>query len=309
MPPVPDYDNQVNQVLRERIKTQPLQLSEVEYVRQQLRERLRAENQIVPPGYRRSWEIDLGLAQRRLRDQPLFLRLKFNSADPTPKQNYHGFWVAGDLDNPNSHRSEDLSLAPDTFHEFTLRSNLVNQSGKLMVSFYNTDDSVLLFPENEGIEILYREGGFALNYFRGMTIVFLWLAFLAAVGLMGSSFLSFPVAAFLSAGVLIVGMSAGTIALILEQGTVLQVNHETGVADAPAIVDHVALPIFKGVFHLINLVRGFSPIDALSTGRSVTWTELATAFLQIGVLLSGVLAAIGIFAFNRRELATAQSQQ
>jgi hypothetical protein len=308
-PPVNDYEAAVNQILQQRLKDQAVPLSDVDYVRRQLRERLRAENQIVPPGYRRSWVVDLGYGHHRLRDQPLFLRMKFNAGDPNSKQTHHGFWVAGDLENPNSHRSDDLSLAADTFHEFTLRPNLVNESGKLMVSFYNTGDSVLLFPEEEAIEVLYREGGFALNYFRGMAIVFFWLGFLAAVGLMGSSFLSFPVAAFFSVGVLIVGMSTGTIALILEQGTVWEVNHETGYADKPAWIDYIALPLFNGLFHMINLVRGFSPIDALSTGRSVSWSELGLAFVQIIVFLSGLLALIGIVAFNRRELATAQSQQ
>jgi hypothetical protein len=33
------------------------------------------------------------------------------------------------------------------------------------------------------------------------------------------------------------------------------------------------------------------------------------AFLQICVLLSGILAAIGMTVFTRRELATAQAQQ
>ena len=41
-------------------------------------------------------------------------------------------------------------------------------------------------------------------------------------------------------------------------------------------------------------------------GRSITWLDLARAFVQICVLLSGFLAAIGITIFTRRELATAQ---
>jgi cell division protein FtsW (lipid II flippase) len=38
------------------------------------------------------------------------------------------------------------------------------------------------------------------------------------------------------AGVLIVGMSASTISLILEQGTIFEVNHDTGKADAPTVI-------------------------------------------------------------------------
>jgi hypothetical protein len=61
--------------------------------------------------------------------------------------------------------------------------------------------------------------------------------------------------------------------------------------------------------NVINLVRRFSPIDSLSTGRSVSWGELGLAFFQICIVLSGILAAIGITAFTRRELATAQGNQ
>ena len=72
-------------------------------------------------------------------------------------------------------------------------------------------------------------------------------------------------------------------------------------------VDVVAIPVFRGVLELINLAKDFSPIDSLSTGRSVTWGELARAFGQIVVLLGGSIGLVGIIVFTRRELATAQS--
>jgi hypothetical protein len=60
---------------------------------------------------------------------------------------------------------------------------------------------------------------------------------------------------------------------------------------------------------VINLVKSFSPIDSLSSGRSISWTELGTAFGQIVLLLGGITGLIGIGLFNRRELATAQGNQ
>jgi hypothetical protein len=84
-------------------------------------------------------------------------------------------------------------------------------------------------------------------------------------------------------------------------------NSETGRSGhSPA--DLVAIPVFRAVLELINLAKDFSPIDALSTGRSVTWGELGRAFGQIVVLLGGSIGLIGIFIFSRRELATAQTQ-
>jgi hypothetical protein len=106
-----------------------------------------------------------------------------------------------------------------------------------------------------------------------------------------------------------VGLSSGTIGQVIEQGTVLSVNHETGMADAPALIDYVALPVFRALLYIIQLVFAFSPIDNLSTGRSITWGQLGLAFSQICLLMGGLFAVLGITTFTRRELATAQGSQ
>ena len=85
-------------------------------------------------------------------------------------------------------------------------------------------------------------------------------------------------------------------------------NSETGVQGS-STVDLVVVPFFRAALGVINLAKGFSPIDSLSSGRSITWTELGLAFGQIVLLLGGIFALFGIFVFNRRELATAQGTQ
>src|SRR2546427_664671 len=206
-------------------------------------------------------------------------------------------------------RLEQPSLAAETFHEFPLPPNLLDENGALYIGFLNFNNTDLLFPLDEGIEVLYPESGFGLNFLRGLAIIACWLSLLAAIGLASASFLSFPVAAFVSLGVLIVGLSSGTVRQVVEEGGIAAINHETGRVGNPRFIDLVALPIFKGLLKVINLVHGFSPIDSLSTGRSVSWGELARAVAQIVVLMGGVFAAIGIISFTRRELATAQGQQ
>ena len=114
-------------------------------------------------------------------------------------------------------------------------------------------------------------------------------------------------AAFLSLGVLTLALSSGTISNAVSEGTLMGYNSETSRYGALA-ADIVAIPVFRAVLEVINLAKDFSPIDSLSTGRSVTWGELGRAFGQIVVLLGGGIGLIGIFIFNRRELATAQAQ-
>jgi hypothetical protein len=137
-------------------------------------------------------------------------------------------------------------------------------------------------------------------------IIFCWLALLTAIGLTAGSLLSFPVAAFCALGVLLVSSSTGTLNQIIYERGISGVNPNTGRIEQPDLIDEASIGLAHGLLWTINLVRDFSPIDSLSTGRSVTWGQLARAVAQIIVLMGGLFAAVGITLFTRRELAIAQ---
>ena len=198
------------------------------------------------------------------------------------------------------------SLAPDTFHEIELKPNLFDENGDLVIVFHNPNPTALLFPLNEGLEILYREGSFGLNFMRGLGVILCWMALLAALGMAAASFLSFPVAAFVSLSLLLVVFSSGTISTAVTEGTVIGFDTDESYIPGRKQVDFVLVKAFKVTLEVINLVRQFSPVEALSMGRSVTWSQLGLAIAVVVLLFGGFLASFGIFAFHRRELATAQ---
>ena len=70
--------------LRERLQKNPVSQADLTEVRKQIREQVKAEHQIVAPGTYRPVQINLGMARHFLRDQPLYLRVKFNAADEEP---------------------------------------------------------------------------------------------------------------------------------------------------------------------------------------------------------------------------------
>jgi hypothetical protein len=72
------------------------------------------------------------------------------------------------------------------------------------------------------------------------------------------------------------------------------------------LIDSVTVPLFGAVLKLVNLVRGFSPVDDLSAGLSITWGQLARAAGQIVLLMGGIFGVAGVLLFNRRELAAVQ---
>ena len=300
-------DAETDQRFKERLEKNPGLKADWKEVRQQIRESIKAQYQIVPPGWPHEWKIDMGLARHFLRGQPLHLRIKFNAAEKSPSGTYQGIWRVGVPRKTPLWHSEEMSLAPDTFHEFKIEPYFDDQ-GILTIGFGNLNNTALLFPLEDGLEVLYPEGGFGLNFVRGLGIIFCWMALLAALGLASASFLSFPVAAFLSLGVLTLALSSGTMANAVSEGTLMGYNEETNRL-GHSVLDIVAIPVFRFVLDVINLAKNFSPIDSLSTGRCITWGQLGLAFVQIVVLLGGILGLFGIVAFTGRELATAPGHQ
>ena len=156
---------------------------------------------------------------------------------------------------------------------------------------------------DDGPMILYHDGGFGTNLMRGLLIIFFWLGLICAIGLMASSFLSFPVATFMSFGILLISASTGTLEQIVEEEGITGINHETGRKDESSSLDNVAILFSKTVLSVTDLVWGYSPVDHLSSGRTISWTTLATAFTGIILLMGGLVSALGVYMFQRRELA------
>jgi hypothetical protein len=307
--PIPDYKGDAERILQERLKSSAGQgVTNIAALRSYAQERVKAEYQLVRPGFMREWTIDLSKQMQSLRDVPMHLRVKFNAALENTSNQYLALIEVGDPADGAKRvwKAPELMWPADTYNEIAIPANLFNAKGILKFRFINQNETALLFPLEDGMEVLYREGGFLGNFVRGIGIIFCWLGFLAALGLMSASFLSFNVAAFFALGVLLVGVSGGTLKQIVDEGGVTGVNHDSGFTDNPNVVDHMAVPIAKGMLAVLGMIKNFSPIDALSSGRTIGWDELARAVFQIWIVMAGILAVIGIMAFNRRELATAQ---
>jgi hypothetical protein len=277
-------------------------------VRKNIRQMIKAEYELVPPGYTRTWRLDLGAAKDKLKDKPLQMRVKFNSADKSPSGTFAAVWRFGVPRKTALAQSPPMSLAPETFHEFEVPPNMFDEEGIVTVSFLNANNTTLIFPIDEGIELLYPKGSFGPNFFRGLGVIFCWMGLLAIIGLFAASFLSFPVAAFFAVGVLAVVFSTKTIENAVSEGTLGHFNEENGV-NKPTMIDPIVIPVFKVILTVLQLPRSFSPVDSLSTGRDISWVELSQAFGAVVLLLGGPIALMGMGILTRRELATAQGTQ
>ena len=300
----PNLDAEVENQLQTRLAKNPLPPdTNLAEVRKQMRDQIKSLNEVIRPGYLRRWNIDLGVAGPLPKDKPLFLRVKFMSSQYSTKPlTYPTFWEFGPAESPNRLRHR-RPLTTATFHEIPLNPNLVDAKGVLTIDCVNPAENrdALVFSLEEGLEVLYAEAGFGVNFVRALFIILLWLGFFTALGLAAASFMTFPVAAFFSLSMLVIGLGSTMISTVVSEGSYLG-----GAAGgfAPSVIDKLMLGVFKVLLFLTKLVLDFSPIDALSTGRSVTWLMLGQATAQILLLVTGLLATFGIAVFNRRELAT-----
>lgn len=262
--------------------------------------------QIVPPGTVRTWAFDLGLGAVGLgTNETLSVRVKFYPASTNETGLYRGLWF---FSEPGSRVRNDyppISLASAAPQEFRINSSLVDSRGRILIHYQNLEDITLIFPLDDGIEVLYRDGGFGLNFARGLGILLAWLSLLSAIGLAAASVSSFPVATFFSIGVLIVVLCSDSLSDTVKDQDVLGGKADEYQSIRP-VANAVLLPVFKGMLALVQVVNVASPVESLSNGRSITWLILGTAWLKVVLAFGGIVAGIGIWLLTRRELAAAQ---
>ncbi len=305
-PELPDLNALVEEGVRIRMAKNRDVSIDINALRNVLRKDLEANLQVVRPGFVRRWLVPTGIRAGQLRNQPIFIRTKFRSSTfSTEPIRMQTLWEIGAPGSTNRVRIV-RELTTDTFHEMRIPPGLVDENGVLAMDFINISPSAILFGFDEGVELLFRESGFELNLCRGLAIILCWLGLAAAIGLTAASQLNFNVASFLAVSLVTLLLFSGTIATVIEQKSVWHENKEQ-LGPAKIATDKVLVPMIGGIYQVMRLVQDFSPIDSLSTGRSITWTDLARAYAQCWLLLGSIIAGAGMILLTRRELATAQT--
>ena len=284
-------------------------IREIEELENQALGVARRSEEIILPGQPKRWEfqIDPDMVER-VNKRPIYLRYRFSAGDEYDPKSHICTWRVGygtGKEWPTNGEPKQLTIGSSVFHEMELsvKGGVVPKTGQVVVEFLNLNDKPIKFELKDGPSILYHDGGFGLNLARGLMIIFFWLGLISAIGLMASSFLSFPVAAFMSIGILLISASTGTLEQIIEEEGISGVNHETGRKDRSTMVDNLAINMSKVLLRVTDLVWGYSPVENLSSGKTITWNSLLIAFVGIILIMAGIISAFGAFMFHRKELA------
>ncbi len=211
-----------------------------------------------------------------------------------------GVWIVGDVER--SFYQEITTFTSGSFHEFHAPASVISSEGELDVTFTNfsPNQATAIFPHDD-VRVLYRAGGFGGNLFRGMLLILLRVAFISAVALASSTFLTFPVATLLSIFVLVMSLSVPFIQALLGQSLPFP---EAGLTSSQAELTRVfARRILSSGLKVFPDLRAYDPVPYAVNGLLIGWGLVLKGFAAIVLLRCGLIGLFAHIVFNRRELA------
>jgi hypothetical protein len=231
-------------------------------------------------------------------NQSLYVRFKYDVAVNPQDLSIYSRWVIGDI------RQYRLGAKVETpiygadrkdliraFREFEVPADAVASDGYLGLEFINVplNDTVVIFPLEDGLELLYKADTFTANFGRAILLIFARLIFLAALAVFAGSFLSFPVAILLCLSVFTMANMSGYIG---------ESYHVVG-SQPSGVYSYFLKPlsVFLPEFDQI------SPSKFLVPAQLFGWSSLGwLSFTTVG-LKALPLAIMSLLIFTYREIA------
>ncbi|MHC4890694.1 MAG: ABC transporter permease [Planctomycetota bacterium] len=231
-------------------------------------------------------------------NQSLFIRFKYDVSVNPPDLNVYGRWTVGDyrqikygtkIETPI--RNFDRKDLIRTFHEIEVPANVVAEDGYLAIGFLNVpqNNTVVIFPPEDGLEVLYESDTFTGNFIRAVLLILFRLIFLACLGILTSTFLSFPVAILLC---LVVFFTATVSGFCLESFDFLGEN-----------LSWVYFYTIRPIILFLPQFDKFNPAKFLVPARLLSWPLLAKVAGVMICIKALLLLLLALLIFNFREIA------
>jgi hypothetical protein len=227
----------------------------------------------------------------------IFIKFKYDVSVDPPDSQVWGRWFAGDYqsfkygtqsktpiyDERHKHSVRD-------FHEIEIPAEVVPEHGHLAVAFLNDplNSVAIIFPP-DGLEVLYKADSFGSNFIRAVLLVMFRLIFLACLGVLAASFLSFPVAILFC---FVIFFTASFSGFVLESFDFLGEN--IGVIYSYSL---------KWVIQLLPEFDKYNPTKFLVPARLVSWPLLAKCAVFMVCIKAFLVLIFSLVIFRYREIA------
>jgi hypothetical protein len=230
-------------------------------------------------------------------DRNMFIKFKYNVAVNPPDNQVYGRWIVGDYqyikygtesETPVYDRVHKSSVRD--FHEISVPAEVIPEHGHLAVAFQNAplNNTVIFFPP-DGIQVLYKADTFTGNFIRVTFLILFRLIFLASLGILASTFLSFPVAILLC---LVLFTTACFSSFVIESFGFLGEN--VGVFYNYTIA---------WIVRLLPQFDKYNPTKFMVPGLLLSWNLLARCAAVMLGIKAFLLLVIALIVFSYREIA------
>lgn len=274
-----------------------------------------------------------GLDRDRLRSDVVQLRLQpfADNAKTSEAEVRFALWLNERPYPVKDGRHEDYTLSTSTIHTIELPATAISDDGTLRVTIANRNmimpgesrPTNIGFNPGEGLELLYRVGGFEGNFIRGQVLMWAKLAMLAAAALAAASWLGFPIAVLVSLMVYVTAVASGFFADAIDIYTGIDLESPTltsmvrlrlglllerlGKLEWWDAIKTIGAYFADGFLAVIPSFGAYDAITQVTTGRVVSVAELAGGLLQMGVLYPVLLIGLGWLLLERRDLVSTAS--
>ena len=230
-------------------------------------------------------------------NQSLFVKFKYDVSVNPPDLQVYGRWVVGDYRQVRYGEkiktpiyTFDRKDLIRTFYEQEVPADAVAEDGYLAVGFLNVplnNTPVIFSPD--GLQVLYEAGTFTANFIKAVLLILFRLIFLASLGILASTFLSFPVAILLS---LVVFFTATFSGFCLESFDLLSEN-------LSGLYRYTVRPVIL----LLPRFDKFNPTKFLVPAQLVGWSLLTRVALSLICIKAVLLLLLALLIFSYKEIA------
>ena len=231
-------------------------------------------------------------------NESLFIKFKYDVSVDPPDSQVIGRWIVGDYKYIRYGEQSDTPIYDGvhkhsirTFHEIEVSAKVVPADGRLGIIFLNlpVNNTVVIFPLEDGLEVLYKADTFGGNFIRAVLLILLRLIFLACLGILASSFLSFPVAILFC---LVIFFTATFSNFVIESFNLLGQN-------LSSMYSYTVKPVIQ----LLPQFDKFNPTKFLVPAQLISWYLVAKAIGLMVCIKALLLLLIALLVFGFREIA------
>jgi len=227
----------------------------------------------------------------------MFIRFKYDVSVNPPDSQVWGRWGAGDYQyfkygtqNKTPIYDEVHKHSVRDFHEIEIPAEVVPEHGHLAIAFGNVplNSVAIIFPP-DGLEVLYKADSFSNNFIRAVLLILFRLIFLACLGVLAASFLSFPVAILFC---FVIFFTASFSGFVLDSFTFLS-------KDVGAVYSYS----LKWLIQLLPQFDKFNPTKFLVPARLISWSLLAKCAVFMVCIKAFLVMILSLIIFSYREIA------